>query len=56
MSDNASFPKTAVQALALLYCEKHANDSTSAAELYDMYQAALKEIEDHHRDSRNSQL
>ena len=48
MDDNrSSFPFNSSQSLALIYCMKHANDSTSATELYDMYQKALNEIQDY---------
>ena len=33
MDDIKLFPSTSIEALALLYCEKHANESTTAAEL-----------------------
>lgn len=41
-----TFPSNRFEALALLYCQKHATSETSPAELARMYHAALKEIKE----------
>lgn len=44
MNNSGAFPANEKQALAMLYCEKHTNESTSPAELYEMYKNAYEEI------------
>lgn len=41
-----TFPKNSFDALALLFCEKHATSETTAEELAEMYLKARKAIVD----------
>ena len=41
-----TFPKNSFEALALLFCEKHATSETTAEELAEMYLEARKAIAD----------
>ena len=43
--DKRSFPKNIVEALAYLYCEKHAPADISEEDLISMYVIAFRKIE-----------
>lgn len=54
MSDFSNFPTTRSEALALIYCEKHATSETTPEELAEMYSKAYKAIREAIKNSRQT--